>query len=209
MCSPREARELSSRAGGALGPRTPSVAALRDSLAPLSPPWRWQKAAEPGALTATSRAAKPARATTPMGQVGARTVRRRERPEATPARAKREARGPTLGSGLGAGEFWAVGSPSHPRLRMQSSSPAGKGAIDPSVEGPGLLACFSNRIYNKCPETPKRKRLAGKGAGREVRLLIRSGKKGEAAGLGTGGDTHPRTQGTPVSRSLLTYPQIR
>lgn len=93
-------------------------------LPPLSPPWRCQKAAEPAALTATSRAAKPARTTTPMGQEGACTVRRRERPETTRARAKREARGPTLGSGLGTGECsWAVGRSSHPRLRMQSSSP--------------------------------------------------------------------------------------
>lgn len=41
--------------------------------------------------------------------------------------------------------------------------PAEKGAIDPSVDGPGSPACFSHGIYSKRPEAPKRERLAGKG----------------------------------------------
>lgn len=75
-----------------------------------------------------------------------------------PCQARRLAAGWAPGSSPEAG-----GSSPFPRLGAGSPPPSGKGAIDPSVQGPGSPACFSHGIYCKRPEAPKRKRLAGKG----------------------------------------------
>lgn len=124
--STRSSRTFLARRG-ALAPCTPSVAALRDSLSLLSPPWRWQKAAEPSALTATSGAAKPAR-TTPNGSGRGSLRTPAGAPRNHPARAQRQACDPALGSGLGTGKLsWAVGSSSHPRLRVESPSSSREG----------------------------------------------------------------------------------
>ena len=147
-------------------PIRPSVAALRDCPSPLvSLLLCGKKSAEPGRPDRLIGG----RRTSPncAGGIG------EEDSHATPAGAPRDRPGPGLCARLGgrrSAASWApgssptaAGSSPLPRLWVGSPPPSGKGAIDPSVHGPGSPACFSHGIYSKRSEAPKRKRLAGIG----------------------------------------------
>lgn len=149
-------------------PRPSHAPALQPFETPLphsSPlPWRGRKAAMPGRpdrllrgrLTCPSRTGRIGRGLAPH-----------------PGGSTRDRPGPGLRAKLGgprSAAGWAPRAlPRQPAATGFGGSgwgpppPAEKGAIDPSVDGPGSPACFSHGIYSKRPEAPKRKRLAGKG----------------------------------------------
>ena len=142
-------------------PTRPSVGVLRDPPSPLvSLPRCGKKAAELG------RPDRPIRGRRPSHE-----LRGKDRGCWLAPHPGGSAPGPTQVSAPSSAASWAsrsspeaAGSSLLPRLQVGPPPPSGKGAIDPSVHGPGSPACFSHGIYSKRSEAPKRRGVwLGKG----------------------------------------------